>query len=222
MTDGADRMDPDAAHAFFDDAVDVDLFAHASRAPTTPTTPPPFLPDLAEWLPRLGPVLWVQRCNVGMDRQANAQPTSTLLLDHPALTVLSACRQLRAHQATTARGPREWLSFQSVNDASDAKLFVLPDTNVLAWDEMSAALRMTPSTTDLEKAPTHATFLGRALSRFGQRWQARLLEFRCMDRPWLRVLDARSPLRISLLGIEIARNIVRDEYAEWISPMHLA
>jgi hypothetical protein len=102
----------------------------------------------------------------------------------------------------------------------DAKLFLLPDSNVLAWDEMNLAFQIHLSAAECEQPPTHSTFLGRALSHFGQRWQARLLEFRCLRRPWLSVLDARSPLRISLLGIDIARDIVRDEYAEWISPMH--
>jgi hypothetical protein len=35
-------------------------------------------------------------------------------------------------------------------------------------------------------------------------------------------LDARPPLRISLLGLDLARAIARDEGAELVSPLHAA
>jgi hypothetical protein len=141
-----------------------------------------------------------------------------LLLDHPACQVLATCTQLRAYHAIAAHGPREWLCFHAPNGTIEARLFLLPDSDVLEWDNMSVALELEPGAADRHDPPTHCTFLGRALSRFGQRWQARLLEFRCLQRSWLSVIDAQPPLRISLLGIDIARGIVRDEYAEWISP----
>ena len=71
-------------------------------------------------------------------------------------------------------------------------------------------------------APVHASFLRRALMRFGHRWQARLLAFDLKPLPWLHTLGAKAPLRISLLGLDLARTIVSDENAEWISPLHFA
>ena len=86
---------------------------------------------------------------------------------------------------------------------------------------MCSAIELVPDEPVRPEPPTHATFLRRALSRLGHRWQARLLEFRFLQRPWLSVLDAQPPLRISLLGIDIARRIVHDENAEWLSPLHM-
>lgn len=214
MIDGADMSDAQAIHLVGSEADESTAYAHAARA--NANTPGP--DALIEWLPRLGSVLWLERCDRSADRPAPSGTSHALLLDHPALKVLSSSRQLRSHHAITAHGPREWLCFHSASGAVEAKLFLLPDSDLLAWDEMNAALHVVASTTDRHDPPTHSTFLGRALGRFGQRWQARLLEFGVWRRPWLSVLDARPPLRISLLGIDVARAIVRDEYAEWISP----
>jgi hypothetical protein len=38
--------------------------------------------------------------------------------------------------------------------------------------------------------------------------------------PWLQTLDARPPLRLSLLGLEIAQLITRSEGAELLAPLH--
>lgn len=218
MTDGTHRAEANTAHAITDDVLESDPFAHARRASALATTPCPVLSDLARWLPRLGPVLWLQRGHSGARAQAGDRQTSTLLPDHPASRVLSACARLSAYHTITAHGPREWLCFQSATGAIEARLFLLPDSDVLEWDRMSATLGIEPAAADRHDPPTHTTFLGRALSRFGQRWQARLLEFHCLRQSRLSVVDARPPLRISLLGIELARTIVNDEYAEWISP----
>ena len=196
-------------------------FAHASRVPRKPPAAVPTLRDFAEWLPRLGPVLWLERQTSSGPAQIcpDARP-GPLLLDHPALVTLCNARKLCVHHAITAHGPREWVSFHSASGSVDARLYLLPDSDVLAWDEMIPGLRMTCAGAQHDEAPTHANFLRRALARFGQRWQARLLEFRSSPRPWLHVLDAQAPLKISLLGIELAGHVVRDQNAEWISPLH--
>jgi len=38
--------------------------------------------------------------------------------------------------------------------------------------------------------------------------------------PWLQTLDARPPLRLSLLGIEISRLIAQSEGTELLTPLH--
>jgi hypothetical protein len=163
-------------------------------------------------------MLWLERRNPDPVRHAGVG--SLLLFDHPAIGLLSSCTALSAHHAITPQGPREWIQFDAASATVVAKLFLLPDSDVLAWDQMCSALRLTPIEQDTRDPPTHVNFLRRALGRLGHRWHARLLGFRFQQRPWLNVLDASPPLRISLLGIDIARTIVRDEHAEWLSPLH--
>lgn len=181
----------------------------------------PILGELLTWLPRLGSILWLERQGAMEGRSQRDPGGSAVLLDHPAIGLLSTNHGLIAHQAVTEQGPREWLSFQTPTGAINAKLFLLPDSDVLAWDEMCAAMKLVPGESSRHEPPTHAAFLRRALDRLGHRWHARLLEFRFVQRPWLSVLDAQPPLRISLLGIDIARRIVHDENAEWLSPLHV-
>lgn len=181
------------------------------------------LATMAEWLPRLGTVLWLERRETvaAAPLRMSAGPR-LLLLEHAAAAVLARCAGLRAWSNVTPHGPREWLSLHEESGAIAAKLFLLPDSDVLAWDQMGAALGLAPNESDLADAPGHASFLRRALARFGHRWQARLLAFDLKPLPWLHTLGAKAPLRISLLGLDLARSIVHDENAEWISPLHIA
>jgi hypothetical protein len=188
-------------------------------------SPEPFdLPRFAEWLPRLGAVLWLDR------REGHRAPSratvgarGVLLLDHPALGLLGHCVAATAHTQVTAQGPREWLAFRDAEGSAQAKLFLLPDTDYLAWDEMAAACDLAPSTA--AEPPgwhAHTAFLRHALARIGTHWRARLLTFEHRALPWLHLLGAKPPLRISLLGLELARVIARCEGAELVSPLHSA
>ncbi|MBL0162295.1 MAG: hypothetical protein IPP82_01250 [Xanthomonadales bacterium] len=219
MSDGIRNNDAAGVLDLPADEGDPDHFAHASRPVRNPPAVVPGLCEFAEWLPRLGPVLWLDRRSAsGPAAMCPNAGSGPVLLDHPALVSLPTWRSLCAHHAITAHGPREWICFHSASGVVEAKLYLLPDSDVLAWDEMIPGLHMACSGSERNEAPTHTHFLRRALGRFGQRWQAQLLEFRCTRRPWLNVLDAQAPLKISLLGIELARDIMRDENADWISP----
>lgn len=178
---------------------------------------------IAEWLPRLGTVLWLERREAAPSAplRMNAGPR-LMLLEHAAAGVLARCASLRAWSNVTPQGPREWLSLHQASGEIAAKLYLLPDSDVLAWDQMTAALGLAPVESTPLDATGHASFLRRALSRFGHRWQARLLAFDLKPLPWLHTLGAKAPLRISLLGLDLARTIVNDENAEWISPLHIA
>ncbi len=221
MSDGTRYNDSTDVLDLLDDESNRGQFAHASRPSRNPSAPVPELCDFAEWLPRLGPVLWLDRRTAnGQARICPDARSGPILLDHPALVTLCNSRKLAAHHVITAHGPREWISFHSASGEVDARLYLLPDSNVLSWDEMIPGLRMACAGAEQNEVPTHTNFLRRALGRFGQRWQARLLEFRNSPRPWLNVLDAQPPLKISLLGIELAGHIVRDQNADWISPLH--
>ncbi|HET9032700.1 MAG TPA: hypothetical protein VFN25_07320 [Dokdonella sp.] len=198
-----------------------EAYAHASR-PARHRPQQPFASnELLSWLPRLGPVLWLQHRQAGLDKLPTRHSGSTLLLDHPAITALANCKVIRAHQRVTPQGPREWLSFHSSDGSAGAKLFLLPDSDVLAWDQMCLATHLTETEPPNTEPPSHASFLRRALDHFGHRWRAHLLEFSFKQRPWLSVLGAQPPLRISLLGLDIVRVIARDENAEWASPLQL-
>lgn len=207
------------------------LFGSWSEADAPRPEPPPAprgsatldLPRLAEWLPRLGAVLWLER------RERRRSPLRALigargivLLEHPALAVLGRCSAITAHTAVTPQGPREWLSFRDAKDEVHAKLFLLPDTDYLAWDEMAAAARLAPTREEAPGWHAHTAFLRGALARFGTAWRARVLRFDAGRLPWLRTLDAQPPLRLSLLGLELARTIARSEGAELVSPLHSA
>jgi hypothetical protein len=181
------------------------------------------LATLASWLPRLGAVLWMERAtNPSTAARAVAHPRGVLLLDHPALSPLVRCVAATSHTQVTSHGPREWLCLRANDGASLAKLFLLPDTDYLAWDEMTAALNLAPAIEAPVRWHAHAAFLRTAFARLGAVWRARLMTFEQRRLPWLQTLDARPPLRISLLGIELARAIALSENAELSSPLHAA
>lgn len=186
-----------------------------------PTKPSFDVSKLAEWLPRLGPVLWLDRRG---RRRASARAAvgahGLLLLEHPALAPLTQCVSAAAHTQITSHGPREWLCFRDAGGEAQARMFLLPDTDYLAWDEMSAAADLAPAIVESARWHAHAAFLHSALARLGTRWQARLLAFESHRLPWLRTLGAKPPLRLSLLGLELARLIARGEGAELVSPLH--
>lgn len=179
------------------------------------------LDALASWLPRLGAVLWLDRQSRRTTCvRAVIGPRGALLLDHPALHALGACTHASAHTQVTSHGPREWLAFRDANGEPIAKLFLLPDTDYLVWDEMTAAMQLAPCVEEPVRWNAHAVFLRNVCAQLGVRWRARLLAFDNRRLPWLQTLDARPPLRLSLLGIELARAIAHGERAELVTPLH--
>ena len=196
--------------------------AGTGAAPILPSSNAFDLPRFAEWLPRLGAVLWLDRRDGHRTpSRATIGASGVLLLDHPALGPLGHCVAATAHTQVTAQGPREWLAFRDAEGSTQAKLFLLPDTDYLAWDEMAAACDLAPSTAaEPHGWHAHTAFLRHALARIGTHWRARLLTFEHRALPWLHLLGAKPPLRISLLGLELARVIARCEGAELVSPLH--
>ncbi|WP_440225027.1 hypothetical protein ACQQ2N_07225 [Dokdonella sp. MW10] len=202
---------------------DAPAFAVPRRASRDRDAVSAWLPPLAEWLPRLGTVLWIERREVNAPTHARSSSGDGLvLLEHPAASALARASVLRACSMVTPQGPREWLGLYDEHREPSAKLFLLPDTDYLAWDQMASANGLSPIDMTASEPPGHPTFLRRALARFGHRWQARLLVFDLRQTPWVRSLGAHAPLRISLLGLDVARSIVRAENAEWVSPLHVA
>ena len=178
---------------------------------------------LAEALPGLGVVLWLERRERRTRRAcATVGARGVLLVEHPALRAFANCSAVSAHSAVTSHGPREWLSLRDEAGDTQAKMFLLPDTDYLAWDEMTATNALAVPSAPEQGWHAHTAFLRSALARFAGVWHARLLVFHLNRLPWLRTLGARPPLRISLFGLELARSIARAEGAELVTPLHTA
>jgi hypothetical protein len=196
----------------------------AQPEPSPPTRDQDFdLLRLVEAMPRLGAVLWLER----RERRPLARHSANgahgvLRVEHPALAALTRSAAVTAHCAVTPNGPREWLCFHDHAGIACAKLFLLPDTDYLAWDEMTIASRIVAPSTPAPPWQAHGAFLRGALARLGCGWRARVLTFELKRMPWLRTLAARPPLRISLFGFELARAIASDEGAELVTPLHAA
>lgn len=221
MNDGHGMYEAGTPFDPMDSEGDATGFSHSRRTVKESAATPTNSESILDWLPRLGPVLWLKRRNAEPERQRPSRPGTPLFVEHAAIGSLATFNTLQVNHAITPQGPREWLSFHSTSASIDAKLFLLPDSDVLAWDQMCSAGQRPSAETVHREPPTHANLLKRALARFGQRGQAHLLQFHFKRRPWMSVISAQPPLRISLLGIDIVRNIVRDENAEWISPSQL-
>ena len=210
----------------FDDTRDIDGPLPNEGPPYSPpavrTSRGLDLARLADALPKLGNVLWLERGPSAAAPAPGLLPRGVVLLDHPALAVLARCSDVSACEAVTPNGPREWLAFASADGEPRAKLFLLPDSDFLAWDEMTAQCRSATTADAASRWSAHAAFLRSALARLAGGWRARLLAFEQRRLPWLCTLDARPPLRISLLGLDLARAIARDEGAELVSPLHAA
>lgn len=177
--------------------------------------------QIVDALPRLGPVLWLERRAQAAARITTRTGHGVLMVEHPALAPLTRCASVSARCAVTPNGPREWLCFDDDAGATRAKMFLLPDSDYLAWDEMTSD-RVTRARVPGPHWHPHAAFLRGALARLGGSWRARVLAFQLRRLPWLRTLAARPPLRMSLFGFEVARAIAADEGAELVSPLHAA
>ncbi len=184
--------------------------------------PPPLnLSALAHSLARLGPVLWLER-RARSPHPPCAPAHHGVHIEHPAVAGLVHCTHATAHTTVTPQGPREWLSFRDASGDVRAKLFLLPDTNYLAWDEMTEAACLQPQREDAAPWQAHLAFLRSTWARLGHAWGARVLSFQFRRLRWSHLLDAQPPLRLSLIGIELAVAIARSENAELVSPLHTA
>lgn len=174
---------------------------------------------LAEWLPRLGPVLWVHRePRHPSHERACVTPRGVLLLDHPALLALGRAHDLVAGSTITPQGPREWLALRDAQGRIQAKLFLLPDTDYLAWDRMLAdfgeRLQREETTAPSSRWQAPMSYLRGALTRLGAPWRAQLLAFSVRRLPWVQALGAQRPSTVSPIGLGLAQAIAADERAD--------
>jgi len=163
---------------------------------------------LVEWLPRLGSVLWLHRTTGdAVFPRARLAEEGVLLLEHPALAAFSSCVKLQVFAAAGTHGPREWMEWIDANGDCAARMYLLPDTDHFAWDDMVADCSITraaPRTIARECMPRIFRWMRRSN-------QAQIVRFPLLRLPCLRVLGLRMPGELSALGREIAAAIVRDE-----------
>ncbi len=184
-----------------------------------PSTKPSLdLHELAEWLPRLGPVLWLHR--PVRDRtfpRARLTPHGVLLLEHPALSAFADCLSVRANSTITPHGPREWLDLES-NDGTQARIYLLPDTDCMAWDAMlESVLTQPPAPTELPRRwQAHCAFMRCAWSRARHAWQARIVRMPVLRLPCLQVLGLRDVDTVSPLGHRLALAVAEDDHARFV------
>jgi hypothetical protein len=168
-----------------------------------------------DWLPRLGTPLWLHRTRPDtVFPRARLLPQGVLLLDHPALAAFADCRQVTAQGLVGAQGPREWLEFADARGVCIARLYLLPDTDYLAWDGMLADCGIQRvESREPQRWQAHAAFMRGALSRLRSTWQAQAMRFPVLRLPCLQVLGLRAPDSFSVLGRQLASAIANDERA---------
>lgn len=170
-----------------------------------------------EALPQLGSVLWLHRGD--RDRifpRARLTTRGVALFEHPALAGLADCVAVDACSAVAAHGPREWLEFSGPEGTAIAKLYLLPDTDYLAWDLMLAGCSVTTVPARPRRGwQAHAAVLRSAFVRRGAPWQARLARLPLLRLIGLNVLGLRAPEPVSALGCRIARMLAEEERAIW-------
>ncbi len=122
-----------------------------------------------------------------------------VLLQSICLAPLLACCTLFGASTITVDGPREWIECQDEDGQTRARLYLLPDTDYLAWDALHAGACSTSA-----GIPPAVTIPWRANS-------ARLLRFHTRALAGLQVLGAESSGALSPLSRGLAARIVQDE-----------
>jgi hypothetical protein len=175
------------------------LFAACEMADETPVCRSRLCLATARWmvgLPTLGDVLYLPG---RLDRSPRQAGLPGMLVESIELAPLLQVRTLVAAGAITPDGPREWIECLGDRGRVMARLYLLPDTDYLAWDALHAPIlpagEQSPRT---DMASWHPA-------------SARLLRFRVRQLAGLQILGADLGTDASPLGRELAARIARDE-----------
>ncbi|HWU75540.1 MAG TPA: hypothetical protein VN043_03485 [Rhodanobacter sp.] len=161
--------------------------------------------QLAAVLPSLGKLLYLARSRC--DASDDALPPG-LLTDMVELMPLLQFRQLQAASLITVEGPCEWIECLDRCGHASARLYLLPDSDYLAWDGLHAAVA--PVAPDMPAASAAQPCLERA----------RIVQFR--QRAWagMQLLSIEMCMCISPISCRVARRIVRSEVVSGWLPEH--
>jgi hypothetical protein len=148
--------------------------------------------QFARALPSLGCVLYLPSHDVP---PTLARLPRGLLAADAGVAPLLATAYLCAGTAVTPEGPREWLECMDRRGRTVARIYLLPDTDYLAWDAMLAAA--TP-VAPLDRAPRQQRFVPA---------HARVVAFTVHAMPPLGILGEWSPAALSPIGRSLASDI---------------
>ncbi|QWT20627.1 hypothetical protein KPL74_01135 [Bacillus sp. NP157] len=174
-------------------------FGASTRARSTPTTRWLALAPrtLFEGLGQLGCVLYLAPPLRGGALDAPA--VDGCLVESADLAPLLVARHVGLTCAITAEGPREWIDCVGVEGDTVARIYLLPDTDYLAWDGLFA--EALPIDAPNRRAPNREWL---------RTSRARVLTFTRRRMTGFTVLGARDA-RISTLGHGVARDIAISE-----------
>jgi hypothetical protein len=151
---------------------------------------------LVSRLPSLGSVLYVHAHSP--NPMLDALPQG-LLITQRAFAPLLDAHWLVAISMVTDDGPREWCECVDRFGRTGARWHLLPDTDYLAWDALTASCKE-PSTS-IDKQPLRP-------------YRASVMNFRLRELAGLLILDQDVPAMLSPLSDRIAARIARAESAE--------
>lgn len=190
-----------------DDRMPVDN--HRQQAGTPATSRPcwPIAPAmLLRHLPSLGSVLYLP-----MSLSLIEEPTRGLLVETMRLAPLLRTRYLAAASVITSEGPREWIDCVDRLGQRCARLYLLPDTDYLAWDALS---NTTASMTSTAPAIQHAS-----VPRHTKSASAHVLRFHWRQLAGLDVLSAEAATQVSALSEHLIGQVAA---AEAVPLRHIA
>jgi hypothetical protein len=148
-------------------------------------------------LPGLGNVLYLHSAT---DAALTDDIPQGLLVQRAFVPLLSA-HWLAAVSAVTDDGPREWCECIDAHGRTRARWHLLPDTDYLAWDALTALC-----------APCVSPRLDRQPMRPDC---ARAMSFRLREIAGLLWLEQQPSVALSLVGDRVARRIAHAESVAW-------
>jgi len=163
---------------------------------------------LLRHLPSLGNVLYLP---TSPSLLAIEEPTRGLLVETMRLAPLLRTRYLAAASVITSEGPREWIDCVDRLGQRCARLYLLPDTDYLAWDALS---NTTATMTSTDPAIQHASVLRHTKSA-----SAHVLRFHWRQLAGLDVLSAEAATQISALSEHLIGQVAA---AEAVPLRHIA
>jgi hypothetical protein len=148
-------------------------------------------------LPSLGSVLYLPT-RPGMSDEV----PRGLLVEAMSLAPLLQTRYLVAISAITSEGPREWIECVDRRGRLCARLYLLPDTDYLAWDALLTNCKTMAAMTTL----MHTRLLRNIRPR-----SAHLLRFHWRQLAGLDVLGAEAPGQVSMLSKHLVGRVAGAE-----------
>lgn len=150
--------------------------------------------QLAQWLPRLGSLLYL---HAAMARGAADEFPSRMLVAQWALAPLLTTCWLVAASAITDDGPHEWCECVDRAGCIRASLHLLPDTDYLAWDELTTAEMARRVPPELQASPSFRAD------------RASVVSFRLREFAGSMLLEQYAAASLSSCGSQVAERIAR-------------